>query len=120
MVAKTNDELQALEQPKSRSEEFLNYICGRAIDINSLPIPQSRIEEYLEYLCHNGGVGGGGSGGSPITIDQVDGLRAELDSKGDNLSLEEDKLVLQNGDTELSSIPITTTAEIELILQNLQ
>lgn len=58
-MAKTNAELQALEQPQSRNEEFLNYITGRATDLNALPIPKSRIEEYLEYLCHNGGIGGG-------------------------------------------------------------
>ena len=33
----------------SRSEEFLNYIVGRATDLNSLPVAGSRIEEYLEW-----------------------------------------------------------------------
>ena len=30
----------------SRSEEFLNYLVGRATDLNSLPVAGSRIEEY--------------------------------------------------------------------------
>ena len=64
-MAKNDAELQALEQPKSRNEEYLNFLCGRAVDINSLPDkPYSRVEEYLEYLCHNRGQGGGG--GQPL------------------------------------------------------
>lgn len=118
-MAKTDAELQALEQPQSRSEEFLNYLCGRALDINTLPIPQGRMEEFLEYLCHNGGIGGGSGGGS-ITIDQITGLRDELNKKSDSLVLTDSKIGLNNGSVELSNIPITTTAEIELILQNLQ
>ena len=31
----------------SRSEEYLNYITGRAKNLNALPTPHSRIEEYL-------------------------------------------------------------------------
>lgn len=59
-MAKNDAELQALEQPKSRNEEYLNFLCGRAVDINALPNPYSRVEHYLEYLCHNRGQGGGG------------------------------------------------------------
>lgn len=42
----------------SRSEEYLNYLVGRATDLNSLPDAGSRIEEYLQYLCYNRGTGG--------------------------------------------------------------
>ena len=59
-MAKNQAELNNLDSPHSRSEEYLNYLCGRATDINALPIPQSRVDEYLEYLCHNMGAGGGG------------------------------------------------------------
>ncbi len=66
-----------LPKPLSRNEEFLNYLCGREVDINGLPIPRSRIEEYLEYLCHNGGIGvGGGTGG--LTQAQVQDMINEL------------------------------------------
>lgn len=70
-MAKTNQELQLLEIPKSRSEAFLDYICGRAVDLNALPIPKSRVEEYLEYLCYNRGQGGGGGIQLPIAANQV-------------------------------------------------
>lgn len=69
----------------SRSEEFLNYITGRATDLNSLPVPNSRIEEYLQYLCYNGGTGGGGNNANALTSVRVsnDGNRYEfLDSSG--------------------------------------
>ena len=60
----------------SRSEEFLNYIVGRATDLNSLPVAGSRIEEYLEYLCHNGGVGGGADINSFNALSQnIDGIQ---------------------------------------------
>ena len=55
----------------SRSEEFLNYIVGRATDLNSLPIPNSRIEEYLQYLCYNRGTGGGGNNTNALTSVKV-------------------------------------------------
>ena len=51
----------------SRSEEFLNYIVGRATDLNSLPVPNSRIEEYLQFLCYNRGAGGGGNNTNALT-----------------------------------------------------
>ena len=55
----------------SRSEEFLNYLVGRATDLNSLPVPNSRIEEYLQYLCYNRGVGGGGNNTNALTSVKV-------------------------------------------------
>lgn len=68
----------------SRSEEYLNYIVGRATDLNSLPIAGSRIEEYLEYLCYNG-TGGGGNNTNALTNVKLssDGKKYEfLDSSG--------------------------------------
>lgn len=112
-MAKNDVELQALREPQSRSEEFLNYMTGRATDINALPNPASALEEYLEYLAYNG------TGGGTIGIDQVTGLRDELDKKGDNLFLSDDKLSLRSGVSELSNVPMITTAEIQLILNNL-
>ena len=70
----------------SRSEEYLNYIVGRATDLNSLPVAGSRIEEYLEYLCHNGGIGGGGNNTNALTSVRIssDGNRYEfIDSSGE-------------------------------------
>ena len=55
----------------SRSEEFLNYIVGRATDLNSLPVPNSRIEEYLQFLCYNRGTGGGGNNTNALTSVRV-------------------------------------------------
>ena len=69
----------------SRSEEFLNYIVGRATDLNSLPVPNSRVEEYLHYLCHNRGAGGGGNNTNALTSVRIssDGNRYEfIDSSG--------------------------------------
>ena len=69
----------------SRSEEYLNYITGRATNLNSLPVPNSRIEEYLEYLCHKGGIGGGGNNTNALTSVRIstDGNRYEfLDGSG--------------------------------------
>lgn len=89
-MAKTNVELQALEEAQSRNEQFLDYLCGRATDINALPTPESRIEEFLEFLCHNGGIGGGGGAnpftgltnatlnGDIITFDKSDGTTVEV------------------------------------------
>lgn len=68
----------------SRSEGFLNYIVGRATDLNSLPVPNSRIEEYLQYLCYNG-IGSGGNNTNALTSVRVsnDGNRYEfLDGSG--------------------------------------
>ena len=69
----------------SRSEEFLNYIVGRATDLNSLPVPNSRVEEYLQYLCYNRGAGGGGNNTNALTSVRIssDENRYEfLDSSG--------------------------------------
>ena len=69
----------------SRSEEFLNYITGRATNLNTLPVPNSRIEEYLEFLCYNRGPGGGGNNTNALTSVKVssDETRYEfLDSSG--------------------------------------
>ena len=68
----------------SRSEEYLNYIVGRATDLNSLPAADSRIEEYLEFLCYNG-IGSGGNNTNALTSVRVssDENRYEfLDSSG--------------------------------------
>ena len=90
-MAKTNAELQTLEEAQSRNEQFLDYLCGRATDINALPIPESRVEELLEFLCYNGGIGGGG-GANPlvaltnavinnniITFQKSDGATVQVD-----------------------------------------
>ena len=69
----------------SRSEDFFNYIVGRATDLNSLPVPNSRIEEYLEFLCYNRGAGGGGNNTNALTSVRVssDETRYEfIDSSG--------------------------------------
>ena len=69
----------------SRSEEYLNYLVGRATDLNSLPVPNSRTEEYLEFLCYNGGAGGGGNNTNALTSVRIssDGNRYEfIDSSG--------------------------------------
>ena len=68
----------------SRSEEYLNYLVGRATDLNSLPDAGSRIEEYLQYLCYNG-TGSGGNNINALTSVRVsnDGNRYEfLDGSG--------------------------------------
>ena len=86
----------------SRSEEFLNYIVGRATDLNSLPDAGSRIEEYLEYLCYNGGTGGG------------------ADTKSFNaLSQEIDSIKFKNGNTVKASLQVVTEQEITDILNKL-
>ena len=68
----------------SRSEEYLNYLVGRATDLNSLPDAGSRIEEYLQYLCYNG-TGSGGNNTNALTSVRVsnDGNRYEfIDGSG--------------------------------------
>ena len=86
----------------SRSEEFLNYIVGRATDLNSLPVAGSRIEEYLEYLCYNGGTGGG------------------ADTNSFNaLSQDVDSIKFKNGDVIKASLEIITEDEITDILNKL-
>lgn len=86
----------------SRSEEFLNYIVGRAKDLNSLPVPNSRIEEYLEYLCYKGGIGGGADTNSFNALSQgVDSIK------------------FKHGDTIKASLKIITEDEITDILNKL-
>ena len=68
----------------SRSEEYLNYLVGRATDLNSLPDAGSRIEEYLQYLCYNG-IGSGGNNTNALTSVRIssDGNKYEfLDHSG--------------------------------------
>lgn len=86
----------------SRSEGFLNYIVGRATDLNSLPVPNSRIEEYLEYLCYNGGTGGGADTNS------FNALLQDIDS-----------IKFKHGDTIKASLEIITEDEITDILNKL-
>ncbi len=86
----------------SRSEEFLNYIVGRATDLNSLPVPNSRVEEYLEYLCHNGGAGGGADTNSFNALSQ-------------NIDI----IQFKHGNTTKASLEIITEDEITDILNKL-
>lgn len=86
----------------SRSEEFLNYIVGRATDLNSLPVAGSRIEEYLEYLCYNGGIGGGSD-----------------TSSFNALSQDVDSIKFKHGDTIKDRLQIVTEQEITNILSSL-
>ena len=86
----------------SRSEEFLNYIVGRATDLNSLPVAGSRIEEYLEYLCYNGGIGGGADTSS------FNALSQEIES-----------IKFKNGNTVKASLQVVTEQEITDILNSL-
>ena len=86
----------------SRSEEFLNYIVGRATDLNSLPVPNSRIEEYLQFLCYNGGTGGGSDTNS------FNALSQDIDS-----------IKFKNGNTIKASLQVVTEQEITDILNSL-
>ena len=86
----------------SRSEEFLNYIVGRATNLNALPTPNSRIEEYLQYLCYNGGVGGGADTNS------FNALSQNIDS-----------IQFKHGSTIKASLEIITENEITDILNKL-
>ena len=86
----------------SRSEEFLNYIVGRATDLNSLPVAGSRIEVYLEYLCYNGGIGGGSD-----------------TSSFNALSQDVDSIKFKHGDTIKARLQIVTEQEIINILSSL-
>lgn len=86
----------------SRSEEFLNYLVGRATDLNLLPVAGSRIEEYLEYLCYNGGIGGG------------------ADTNSFNaLSQDVDSIKFKHGDTIKARLQVVTEQEITNILSSL-
>ena len=86
----------------SRSEEFLNYLVGRATDLNSLPDAGSRIEEYLQYLCYNGGVGGGADTNS------FNALSQDIDS-----------IKFKHGNTIKANLEIITENEITDILNKL-
>ena len=86
----------------SRSEEFLNYLVGRATDLNSLPVPNSRIEEYLEYLCYNGGTGGG------VDTNSFNALSQEIES-----------IKFMHGNTIKASLQVVTEQEITDILNSL-
>lgn len=86
----------------SRSEEFLNYLVGRATDLNSLPDAGSRIEEYLEYLCYKGGIGGGSDTSS------FNALSQDIDS-----------IKFKHGDTIKARLQIVTEQEITNILSSL-
>ena len=87
----------------SRSEEFLNYIVGRATDLNSLPVAGSRIEEYLEYLCYNRGAGGSG-----VDTNSFNALSQEIES-----------IKFKNGNTVKASLQVVTEQEITDILNSL-
>lgn len=87
----------------SRSEEFFNYIVGRATDLNSLPVPNSRIEEYLEFLCYNRGAGGGGADTNSFNA----------------LSQDIDIINFKNGSNVKASLQVVTEAEITDILNKL-
>lgn len=87
----------------SRSEEFLNYLVGRATDLNSLPVPNSRIEEYLQFLCYNGGVGGGGTDANSFNA----------------LSQDIDSIKFKHGNAIKANLEIITEDEITDILNKL-
>ena len=87
----------------SRSEEYLNYLVGRATDLNSLPVPNSRIEEYLQFLCYNRGVGGGGADTNSFNA----------------LSQNIDIINFKNGTTIKASLQVVTEQEITDILNKL-
>ena len=86
----------------SRSEAYLNYIVGRATDLNSLPVAGSRIEEYLEYLCYNRGIGGGADTSS------FNALSQEIES-----------IKFKHGNTIKASLQVVTEQEITDILNKL-
>ena len=86
----------------SRSEEYLNYLVGRATDLNSLPDAGSRIEEYLQYLCYNRGAGGGSDTNS------FNALSQEIES-----------IKFKNGNTVKASLQVVTEQEITDILNSL-
>lgn len=114
-------DVNLLPEPQSRSELFLDYIARNSNDLSKLPIPYSRIELFLDYIARNMNIGGGNGGITlPLEIKDVNGLQDALNKKFDSLDLSDDEISFKSGNTELSSIPITTTAEIELILQNLR
>lgn len=113
-------DVNLLPVPQSRSELFLDYIARNSNDLSKLPVPYSRIELFLNYIARNMNTGSGGGITLPLEIKDVNGLQDALNKKFDSVELSDDEISFKNGNTELSSIPITTTAEIELILQNLR
>lgn len=84
--------IQDLPEAKSRVEEFLDFLCGRATVLADLPKPKSRVEEFLEYLCYRGGIGGGG-GQAPTN--------AFVDAR-----LDDDVLVLVRPDGTTKEVPL--------------
>jgi hypothetical protein len=70
-MAKTLQELQVLDEARTRIGKWLDYICGISNDIDSLPRPRTRIEEQLEYIALNlvGGQQNGQS--SPIDANNI-------------------------------------------------
>lgn len=113
-------DVNLLPVPQSRSELFLDYIARNSNDLSKLPVPYSRIEVFLDYIARNMNTGSGGGITLPLEIKDVNGLQDALNKKFDSVELSNDEISFKSGNTELSSIPITTTAEIELILQNLR
>ena len=91
------------------------------MDVNLLPVPQSRSETFLDYIARNMNIGGGNGGGVtlPLEIKDVKGLEEALNKRFDSVDLLDDKLSFKSNNIEVSSVPIITTAEIELILNNL-
>lgn len=122
-------DVNLLPVPQSRSELFLDHIARNSNDLSKLPVPYSRIELFLDYIARNMNVSSGGNGNSngnsngnitlPLEIKDVNGLQDVLDKKFDSLDVSDNGISFKSGNTELSSIPMATTAEIELILQNL-
>ena len=113
-------DVNLLPVPQSRSELFLDYIARNSNDLSKLPVPYSRIELFLDYIARNMNTGSGGGITLQVEIKDVNGLQDALNKKFDSVELADDEISFKSGNTELSSIPITTTAEIELILQNLR
>lgn len=108
-MAKDLAELNKLESPQSRNEQFYHFLTGRSTNLQDLPTPQSRIEELLEFLCYNGGIGNGGTGG--LTEAQVQAMINELRLV---ISTGEDFLQLIGVNNQvLSTIPLMTDQQVQ-------
>lgn len=110
-------DVNLLPVPQSRSELFLDYIARNSNDLSKLPVPYSRIELFLDYIARNMNTSGVTL---PLEIKDVNGLQDALNKKFDSVELSDSEISFKSGNTELSTIPITTSSEIELILQNLR
>ena len=100
------------------SKPGMVLINGSKVDIsfNSQGnLTSTTVREALDELNRKINTGSGGT----IGINDVVGLREELNKKAETLELTEEKLSLKRSSVELSNIPVITTAEIQLILQNL-